>query len=89
MPYKLKNEIKFKDLKKIGYKKDNGYYRKYDEGYRVQIHSYYKDILVYKYRENSDWGDFIGHLKEDDEEIKAYIQDLIKADLVEKVKDFE
>ena len=85
MLYKLKDEIKFSDLKKLGYKKEDGYYRKYEKGYRVQIHDYYKDVLVYKYRENSNWGDYIGHLKEDESKIKPYIQDLIKADLVEKV----
>lgn len=87
--YKLKDDVNLKELKKFGYKHEklDIYYRKQKENYNVQINIYDREILVYKLRENSDWGDFIGCLKEDEEKLKLYIQDLIEAGLVEKVSD--
>lgn len=54
------------------------------EKYRIQIHIFSREILVCKYRENSDWFDYIGERKEQECELKKYIQDLIQHGLVEK-----
>ena len=51
---------------------DNVYYFHFD-----------RKILVFKKRKNSNWGDYIGYSGEE-EKIKEYIQDLIKANLVVK-----
>ena len=72
-------------MKNIGYEllEYDNYYRKYEKDYRVQINIFDRKILVFKKRENSNWGDYIGYSGEE-EKIKEYIQDLIKADLVIK-----
>lgn len=72
-------------MKDIGYELEEWdiYYRKYEVNFRVQINIYDRKILVFKMRENSDWGDFIGYTGEE-EKIKPYISDLIKANLVVK-----
>ena len=72
-------------MKNIGYEllEYDIYYRKYEKEYRVQINIFDRKILVFKKRKNSNWGDYIGYSGEQ-EKIKEYTQDLIKADLVVK-----
>lgn len=81
---KIRGDVKLEDLEKFGYelKEYDNYYRKYENKYRVQINIYNREILVFKLRENSDWGDYIGYEKEEETELKTYISDLIKADLI-------
>ena len=83
---KIKDSVDLKELEKFGYKIEefDDYYRKEEKGYAVQINIYDREILVFKLRENSDWGDYIGQRKEDEYKLKTYIQDLIQAGLVEK-----
>ena len=71
-------------MKDIGYELEewDNYYRKQEDKYQVQINIYDRKILIFKMRENSNWGDYLGYKGE--EEIKNYIYDLIKANLVEK-----
>ena len=87
--YKIKDEVDLKELEKFGYTLEDwdNYYRKKEDGYNVQINIYDREILVYKFRENYNWGDYLGHFKEDEEKIKQYIADLVKADIVEKVEE--
>ena len=72
-------------MKNIGYKllEYDNYYRKYEKDYQVQINIFDRKILVFKKIKNSNWGDYIGYRGEE-EKIKEYTQDLIKADLVVK-----
>lgn len=72
-------------MKDIGYELEewDNYYRKQEDKYQVQINIYDRKILVFKKRKNSNWGDYIGYSGEE-EKIKEYTQDLIKADLVVK-----
>ena len=81
---KIKQKIDLKELEKFGFK-DNGYnyYIKENKKYRIQVHIFSKEILVCKYRENK-WFDYIGQLKEEENELKQYIKDLIQANLVEE-----
>ncbi len=86
---KIKDDVDLKELEKFGYtlKDDNdNYYIKRNEKYRIQINVFDRKILVYKYRENSDWGTYIGYLDKEENELKEYIQDLNQAGLVEKVE---
>lgn len=84
---KIKDNVDLKVLKQFGHKIEefDDYYRKEEKGYAVQINIYDREILVFKLRENSNWGDYIGQRKEDEYKLKTYIQDLIQAGLVEKV----
>lgn len=72
-------------MKNIGYEllEYDNYYRKYEKDYQVQINIFDRKILVFKKRKNSNWGDYVGYSGEE-EKIKKYIQDLIKAGLVVK-----
>ena len=79
------NAKKLKELEKFGFELEewDNYYRKYKVKYQVQINIYDRKILVFKMRENSNWGDYIGYTDEE-EKIKLYVPDLIKANLVVK-----
>lgn len=72
-------------MKNIGYEllEYDNYYRKYEKDYQVQINIFDREILVFKKRKNSNWGNYIGYSGEE-EKIKEYTQDLIQADLVVK-----
>lgn len=84
---KIRDNVDLKKLEKFGYVNNYNYYIKSNDKYRIQIHIFSRKILVYKYRQNSDWGDYIGYFDEEEEELKKYIPDLIQAGLVEKVCD--
>ena len=75
-----REKIDLKELEKFGYTLEDwdNYYRKKEDGYNVQINIFDREILVYKFRENSNWGDYIGQLKEDAEKLKQYIPDLLE-----------
>lgn len=80
---KIKDNVDLKELEKFNYKLEewDNYYRKEEEKHSVQINIFDREILVFKLRENSNWGDYIK-----DEEVKKYIQDLIQAGLVERIE---
>lgn len=82
---KINPKKDIKELEKFGYEllEYDNYYRKFEKDYQVQINIYDRNILVFKKRKNSDWGDYIGYSGEE-EKVKKYIYDLIKADMVVK-----
>lgn len=82
---KIRDDVDLKELEKYRYEllEYDNYYRKYEKEYQVQINIYDRKILVFKKRKNSNWGNYIGYDSEE-EKIKKYIQDLIKANLVVK-----
>ena len=82
---KIRDDVDLKELEKFGFELEewDNYYRKYKVKYQVQINIYDRKILVFKMRENSNWGDYIGYTDEE-EKIKLYVPDLIKANLVVK-----
>lgn len=83
--FKIRDDIDLKELQRFGYELEewDNYYRKHEVKYQVQINIYDREILVFKMRENSNWGDYIGYTGEE-EKIKLYVPDLIKAGLVVK-----
>ncbi len=85
--FKIRDDVDLEELERFNYKLENwdNYYRKKESTYRVQINIFDHKILVYKLREKSDWGDYIGYSKEDEEEVRQYIADLIQAGLVERI----
>ena len=81
--YRIKKEIPLEDLKKFGYEKKQKLYVKKIFKY---IDYTYFEVFINTYTREIDACDgYSFYFKINDEDIKIYIEDLIQANIVEKV----
>lgn len=80
--YKIKDNIDLKELEKYGFHKMTLYG---DEIY-CKSYSHYGELVDIAIKEDRSFGIYWGYYSMCGEEQERFIQDLIKADLVEKVE---
>lgn len=81
--YRIKEEVSLKKLKRFGYKKEDKLYVK--KIYKTSDYTYFEVFVNIYTRKIDAYDGYSFHCKINDENIKAFIGDLIKANMVEKV----